>query len=40
MEILNEHTYEIEFVDKNGDTYALCPVKAEKLMRLQYEPAA
>lgn len=40
VEVLDEETYEVEFVDKEGMTYAQCPVSEENLMRLQYEPAA
>jgi hypothetical protein len=40
VEVLDEETYEVEFVDKEGTTYAQCPVPETKLMRLQYEPAA
>lgn len=40
VEILDEKTFEIEFVDTDGNTYAQCPIPESKLMRLQYEPAA
>lgn len=40
VEILDEDTFEIEFVDTDGNTYAQCAIPGCKLMRLQYEPAA
>lgn len=40
VEELDEDTYKIGFIDKDGHTYAQCPILGSRLMRLQYEPAA
>ena len=32
--------FEVEFVDTSGRTYALATVRADQLLRLQYEPVA
>jgi catabolite regulation protein CreA len=39
VEVLSEDTFEIEFVDDAGLTYALCPIPAASLMVLHYEPS-
>jgi hypothetical protein len=31
-------TYEVEFSDDNGKTYAMAALRAEQLMRLHHEP--
>jgi hypothetical protein len=38
VEILAPDAYEVEFVDKEGHTYAELAVKADKLLVLHYEP--
>lgn len=30
--------FEVEFVDRDGRTYALEPIRSEQLLRLHYEP--
>ncbi len=39
VEILDEHVFEVEFSDTQGQTYAMIPLQAKQLMRLHYEPA-
>ena len=38
VEILADGVYEVEFADKNGETYAMVTLKKEQLMLLHYEP--
>jgi hypothetical protein len=38
VEVLAPDVYEVEFVDKEGRTYAELAVKADKLLVLHYEP--
>ena len=39
VEIYNDgEAFEVDFVDKNGRTYALLTLKPEQLMRLRYNP--
>ena len=38
VEILAPGVFEVEFVDNDGHTYALLPLKAEQLMALHYAP--
>ena len=40
VEELAGDTYEVEFVDSNGKTYALSPLRADQLLVLHYESAA
>ena len=40
VETLAPDTFEVEFVDSQGQTYALLPLRAERLMRLRFEPLA
>ena len=40
VEELAGDAYEVEFVDSNGKTYALAPLRADQLLVLHYEPAA
>ncbi len=37
--ILAPDVFEVEFIDNQGYTYALLTLKANQLLRLQYEPA-
>lgn len=37
VEVFNEYNFEVEFVDKQGKTIALLPLKREDLLLLQYE---
>lgn len=39
VEILSPEAYEVEFVDGEGQTYAMLPLFARQLMVLAYEPA-
>jgi hypothetical protein len=39
VEFLAPDTYEVEFTDNDGRTYAELAVKADKLLVLHYEPA-
>ena len=39
VEILAPDAFEVEFIDNQGQTYALLALKTAQLLRLQYEPA-
>ena len=39
VEILAPDAFEVEFIDNQGQTYALLALKTGQLLRLQYEPA-
>lgn len=39
VELLDELTYEVEFSDDEGRTYAMLPLTGEELMVLRYEVA-
>lgn len=39
VEILAPDAFEVEFINSQGQTYALLALKTEQLLRLQYEPA-
>lgn len=39
VEVLDPNTYEVEFCDDEGRTYALLPLRAQQLMRLRFMPA-
>ncbi len=39
VEVLAPEVYEVEFVDNEGRTYALLPLRAEQLLVLHYQPA-
>jgi hypothetical protein len=39
VELLDNGYYEVEFVDDNGQTYALLAIPADKLIVLHYQPA-
>ena len=39
VEALSADAYEVEFVDDDGQTYALLALPAEQLMLLHYTPA-
>ncbi len=38
MDSLSPETYEVEFSDDNGQTYALVPLHASQLIVLHYRP--
>lgn len=38
VELLAPGVYEVEFADQEGRTYALVPLRAERLLLLRYEP--
>jgi hypothetical protein len=38
VELLTEDAFEVEFVDNEGRTYALLPLRTEQLLVLHYEP--
>jgi len=38
VEHLAPGVYEVEFIDDNGQTYALAPLRENQLMLLRYEP--
>jgi hypothetical protein len=40
VEILGPGHYEVEFVDDNGNTYAMTPLPANELLVLHYRPVA
>lgn len=40
VEELAGDAYEVEFVDSNGKTYALTPLRADQLLVLHYESAS
>ncbi len=39
VELLGDDVFEVEFCDKDGQTYALAPLRAAQLLPLLYEPA-
>lgn len=39
VETLGFDAFEVEFIDDEGRTYAMVPLKAEELMLLHYAPA-
>jgi hypothetical protein len=39
VELLDEGTYEVEFSDDEGRTYALLALRADQLMVLHYRPS-
>jgi len=39
VEVLAPDVFDVEFIDNQGCTYALLALKANQLLRLQYEPA-
>jgi hypothetical protein len=39
VEAYDPETFEVEFVDETGQTYALLPLKARQLLVLHYQPA-
>lgn len=39
VEILPPDAYEVEFVDRDGQTYAMLPLRTDQLLVLAYEPA-
>jgi hypothetical protein len=39
VEVYNDgEAFEVEFVDKDGHTYGLIPLRSEQVMLLRYEP--
>jgi len=40
VHVHNDDTFEVEFADDNGITYALVDLKAEELLKLRYEAEA
>jgi hypothetical protein len=40
VEILAPDAFEVEFADRDGQTYAMLPLKSNQLMVLAYEPIA
>jgi hypothetical protein len=38
VELLTTDAFEVEFVDNEGRTYALLPLRTEQLLVLHYEP--
>ncbi len=40
VEVLAPSVFEIEFVDDEGQTYALLPLTSDQLMQLHYTPAS
>ena len=38
VEELATHVFEVEFIDTQGQTYAIVPLKADQLMRLHHQP--
>ncbi|TKB61553.1 MAG: DUF4926 domain-containing protein [Nitrospira sp.] len=39
VESLGPGVYEVEFVDNDGRTYAMLPLKSSQLLVLHYQPA-
>jgi hypothetical protein len=39
VETLSSEVFEVEFCDNDGHTYALLPLRADKLMVLHYKPS-
>lgn len=39
VEVLGSDTFEVEFADNEGKTYAMLPLKASQLLVLHYQPA-
>ena len=40
VEILDDGIYEVEFVNDEGETYAMATISANELLVLHYDPAA
>ena len=38
VEMLSSNTFEVEFIDNNGHTYATLPLKSSQLLVLHYQP--
>jgi hypothetical protein len=39
VESLDQGVFEVEFVDNDGKTYAMLPLKSSQLLVLHYQPA-
>ena len=39
VELLDPGAFEVEFVDNDGRTYAMLPLKSSQLLVLHYQPA-
>lgn len=39
VESLDQGVFEVEFVDNDGKTYAMLPLKSNQLLVLHYQPA-
>lgn len=39
VELLGPDVFEVEFVDNDGKTYAMLPLKSSQLLVLHYQPA-
>ena len=39
VEVLGSGMFEVEFVDNDGRTYAMLPLKSSQLLVLHYQPA-
>ncbi|MBI5569676.1 MAG: DUF4926 domain-containing protein [Desulfomonile tiedjei] len=39
VEVLGAGVFEVEFVDNDGRTYAMLPLKSSQLLVLHYQPA-
>ncbi len=39
VEALGSNVFEVEFVDNDGRTYAMLPLKSSQLLVLHYQPA-
>ena len=39
VELLDPSFIEVEFVDRDGQTYAMLPLRADQLMVLHFQPA-
>lgn len=39
VESLDQSVFEVEFVDNDGKTYAMLPLKSSQLLVLHYQPA-
>ena len=40
VDVLDENIFEVEFCDKNGQTYAFLALRSDQLMPLRYSPQA
>ena len=40
VHVYDPTTFEVEFVDEQGRTYALTTLRTEQFLKLRYEPAA